>query len=73
MLVKEAIRAGEIPLEPTIMPPPPKFKGRKIYQNVAARRAEVAEKMMQMPEMIAEYRRERYERRQKQRKADRWK
>uniref|UniRef100_A0A7S3AWK2 MRPL25 domain-containing protein n=1 Tax=Haptolina ericina TaxID=156174 RepID=A0A7S3AWK2_9EUKA len=54
--IKDAIFAGEIKLEPTVMVPPPKFKGHKRVDRAAAKKLIIAEKMAQMPAMIAEYR-----------------
>ena len=73
LLVKEAIRRGDIKLEPTVMVPPPKFKGHKSQAARPIRRAEVAQKMAEMPKMIAEYLRERREKRAKERANNRWK
>ena len=73
LLVKEAIRRGDIKLEPTVMVPPPKFKGRKEDHNRPIRRAEVAAKMAEMPKLIAEYLRDRREKRAKEKAANRWK
>ena len=73
LLVKEAIRRGDIKLEPTVMVPPPKFKGRKEDHNRPIRRAEVAAKMAEMPKLIAEYMRDRREKRAKEKAANRWK
>lgn len=70
---KEAIRAGEVKLEPTVMVPPPKFKGHKRVQRAENRRAIVAQKMAEMPQLIAEYRAERLAKRAKFRAMNRWK
>lgn len=73
LLVKEAIRRGEIKLEPTVMVPRPAFRGHKSERNRPVRRAEVAAKMAEMPKLIAEYLQERREKRAKERAANRWK
>ena len=73
LLAKEAIRRGEVKLEPTVMVPPPKFKGHKWQAKAEATRAIVAAKMEEMPQLIAEYRQARREKRAKQRLANRWK
>ena len=73
LLVKEAIRRGEIKLEPTVMVPPPKFRGHRSEHNRPVRRAEVAKKMTEMPLRIAEYVRDRRDRREKEKAANRWK
>ena len=73
LLVKEAIRRGDIMLEPTVMVPPPKFRGHKSERNRPIRRAEVAAKMQEMPKLIAEYLRERRNKRTKERVSSRWK
>ena len=70
---KEAIRRGEVKLEPTVMVPPPKFKGHKRVQRAENRRAIVAQKMAEMPKLIAEYRAERLAKRAKLRAMNRWK
>ena len=70
---KEAIRRGEVKLEPTVMVPPPKFKGHKRAVKAEQTRAIVAQKMEQMPELIAEYRAARRERRAKIKGGNRWK
>ena len=70
---KEAIRLGDIKLEPTVMVPPPKFKGHKRVQRAENRRAIVAQKMAEMPKLIAEYRAERLAKRAKLRAMNRWK
>ena len=70
---KQAVRDGEIKLEPIIMIPPHKFKGKRHEHNRQARRDLVAQKMKEMPQMIAEYRAARREKRLKQRAADRFK
>ena len=71
--VKQAIRRGEVQLEPTVMVPPPKFKGHKRVQRAENRRAIVAQKMAEMPKLIAEYRAERLAKRAKLRAMNRWK
>ena len=73
LLVKDAIRRGDIQLEPTVMVPPPKFKGHHSEKNRPLRRAEVAAKMAEMPKLIAEYLREKREKRHKERVNSRWK
>lgn len=73
LLAKEAIRRGEIQLEPTVMVPPPKFKGHKRQLQRETKRAVVAQKMEEMPTLIAEYRQARMARRAKLRTAERWK
>ena len=52
---------------------PPKFKGHKSEAARPIRRAEVAQKMAEMPKLIAEYMRERREKRAKERANSRWK
>ena len=73
LLAKEAIRAGEIKLEPTVMVPPPKFKGHAREHKVGPRLADVAAKMEEMPRLIAEYRAARRDKRLKEKAARRWK
>lgn len=73
LLVKEAIRRGEVQLEPTVMVPPPKFKGHKREHLAPEARASIAAKMAKMPEMIAAYREQRREKRAKIKAANRWK
>lgn len=71
--VKEAIREGHITLEPTLMVPPPKFKGHKRERIRPLALASIAAKMAEMPKLIAEYKQERRERRKAIRLAGRWK
>ena len=71
--VKEAIRRGELKLEPTIMVPPPKFKGHKRDKMKQVARESIAAKMEEMPKLIAEYRQAARERRQKLRGDSRFK
>ena len=71
--IKEAIRAGDIMLEPTLMVPPPKFKGHVRERRRPEALESIAAKMAQMPKLIAEYRQTARERRQKIRQAERWK
>ena len=73
LLVKEAIRRGEIKLEPTVMVPPTKFKGHQRERQQPITLANVAQKMEEMPRLIAELRAARREKRLKQRAAARWK
>jgi hypothetical protein len=73
LLVKEAIRRGDIKLEPTVMVPPPKFKGHRREHDRPLRRAEVATKMAEMPKLIAAYVHERREKLAKAKAANRWK
>ena len=73
LLAKRAIREGDIKLEPTVMVPPPKFKGHIKEKNRPARLAAVAAKMEAMPQMIAEYRAARREKRKKDKLGNRWK
>jgi hypothetical protein len=73
LLAKKAIRSGEIKLEPTVMVPPPKFKGHAREHRREPRLAEVAGKMAEMPKLIAEYRQARLEKRVKLKAANRWK
>lgn len=73
LMAKEAIRAGEIKLEPTLMVPPTKFKGHKRQHNAVLRRELVAQKMMEMPKLIAEFRAARREKRMKIKESNRWK
>ena len=73
LAAKEAIRAGEIKLEPTVMVPPPKFKGHKRELNRPVALASIAAKMEQMPKMIAEYRLEQAEKARKRRISNRFK
>ena len=54
--IKNALLKGEFKLEPTVMVPPPKFKGHKRHLAMPIKAAEVARKMEEMPAMIAEYR-----------------
>jgi hypothetical protein len=70
---KEAIRRGELKLEPTIMVPPPKFKGHKRDKMKPVARESIAAKMEEMPKLIAEYRQAARERRQKLRADSRFK
>ncbi|KAL3919401.1 MAG: hypothetical protein SGPRY_005645, partial [Prymnesium sp.] len=55
MRVKRALKAGELMLEPTVMVPPPHFKGKGRHRRAEARRAEIAEKLAMMPQMIREH------------------
>jgi len=55
--IKNAIRAGEFKLEPTVMSELPYFKGHMRQRNRPMRLALVAAKMAEMPKLIAEYRR----------------
>lgn len=71
--VKEAIRRGEIALEPTLMVPSPKFRGHKRERVRPAAIESIAAKMAEMPKLIAEYRQAARERRQKMRADMRWK
>lgn len=73
LLAKEAIRRGDIKLEPTIMVPPPKFRGTKREKAAPLRKAEVAAKMAEMPKLIAEYLRDQRDKRGKQKADNRWK
>ena len=73
LVVKEAIKAGEVKLEPTRLPPPPHFKGHKRERERPIALESIAAKMADMPRMIAEYRQARRERREKWRAANRWK
>ena len=73
ILAKEAIRRGELKLEPVRMVPPPAFRGWKRDREKPIRRAEVAKRMEEMPAKIAEYRQERRIRRAKWKEANRWK
>lgn len=54
--VKDALLAGELTLEPTVMVPPPKFKGHKRERTAPVRAANIEQKMKDMPAMIAEHR-----------------
>ena len=64
LLVKRAIKAGEIKLEPTVMPDTTNiFKGSKDQRNRPARLAEIEAKMADMPKKIAEYKAARLEKR----------
>ena len=60
-------------MEPTLMVPPPKFKGHKREHERPLRLQTVADKMRKMPELIAEYRVMRAERKRKVKAANRWK
>jgi len=73
LLAKDAIRRGEVKLEPTVMVPPPKFKGHAREHAREPRRAAVAARMAEMPKLIAEYRQARREKRLKTKEANRWK
>ena len=73
LLAKQAIRDGEIRLEPTVMVPPPKFKGHRRERERPAALATIAEKMEEMPRLLREYREARRERRAKLKEANRWK
>lgn len=53
--VKEAIKGGQIMLEPTVMVPPPHFKGKGRHARAEDRRVEIAEKLAKMPEMIRQH------------------
>ena len=62
--VERAIKAGEIKLEPTVMPDTTNiFKGSKAQRNRPARIAEIEAKMADMPKKIAEYKAARLEKR----------
>lgn len=71
--IKEAVRRGEIQLEPTVMVPAPKFKGHRRERQRPDALASIAAKMEAMPKLIAEYRQERRERARKMREFNRWK
>ena len=71
--IKEAIRNGEIQLEPTLMVPPPKFRGHRRERLRPAALESIATKMEAMPKLVAEYRQAARERRQKMRADARWK
>ena len=73
MKAKQAVRDGEIKIEPIVMIPPHKFKGHKHEHNRQARLDLVAQRMKEMPQMIAEYRAARREKRLKQRAENRFK
>ena len=73
LLVKEAIRRGEISLEPTLMVPPPKFKGHKRERMRPVALESISAKMLEMPKLIAEYRLAARERRRKLKADNRWK
>ena len=72
-MVKQAIKAGEIKLEPTRMPdvyakPYGIFKGHMRQRNRPTTQAEIAARMMEMPKLIAEYKAERLAKRRQARK-----
>ena len=71
--LKAAIFGGEVQLEPTVMPFEPRFKGNKRRRNAPQRQAEIELKMADMPRLIAEYRQERREFKDKMRKEKRFK
>ena len=73
LMAKQAIRQGDIKLEPVLMPPPPTFKGHKREKVWPIRRADVAARMAEMPQLIAEYRQARRIKRAKAREANRFK
>ena len=73
LMVKQAIKAGEIKLEPTRMPdvyakPYGIFKGHMRQRNRPTTQAEIAARMMEMPKLIAEYKAERLAKRRQARK-----
>ena len=71
LLIKKAIKAGEIKLEPTRMPDLQAkviFKGHMRQRNRPTRQAEIAAAMAEMPKMIEEYKAERLARRRQARK-----
>lgn len=71
LLIKKAIKANEIKLEPTRMPDLHAkviFKGHMRQRNRPARQAEIAARMADMPKMIEDYKTERLARRRQARK-----
>ena len=62
--LKEAIRFGEITLEPTVMVPSPHFKGTRRKRDAAQRKEDVAEKMAKMPQVIKEHKEDKHRKRQ---------
>ena len=64
LLLKQAIHAGEIKLEPTVMPDiSGVFKGHARERRRPNRQAEIEAKMAEMPALVAAYKAERLERR----------
>ena len=71
LLIKKAIKANEIKLEPTRMPDLHAkviFKGHMRQRNRPTRQAEIAARMADMPKMIEDYKTERLARRRQARK-----
>ncbi|KAL1529863.1 hypothetical protein AB1Y20_000794 [Prymnesium parvum] len=54
-IIKRAISQGEIFLEPTVMVPPPHFKGKGRHRRAEERRVEIKEKLAMMPQMVREH------------------
>ena len=64
MEIKAAIRAGEIKLEPTVMPDTANiFKGSKQQRDRPLRQAQIEAKMASMPKLVEEHRAARREKR----------
>ena len=60
MIIKQKIKEGEIQLEPTVMKELPRMKGTKLKRNRPLRQELIAEKMREMPKLIAAYKEVRF-------------